>query len=96
VELFTPLLGTNEPEAIEYLVEAGVLLQANHSDVPAGIENLFWRQDTAAAVLFAAGCADGRARAYFRELPVQSAEKQKRIRAAIKAETLAAAFGEQV
>ena len=95
-DLFTPLLGTDEPEAIEYLVEACVLLQANHSDVPAGIENLFWRQDTTAAALFAAGCADGRARAYFRELPLQSAEKQKRIRAAIKAEMLAAAFGEQV
>ena len=94
--LFTPLLGTDEPEAIEYLVEAYVLLQANHSDVPAGIENLFWRQDTTAAALFAAGCADGRARAYFRELPLQSAEKQKRIRAAIKTETLASAFGEQV
>ena len=39
-----------------------MLLQANHSDVPAGIENLFWRQDTTAAALFAAGCADGRAR----------------------------------
>ncbi|HTZ21835.1 MAG TPA: hypothetical protein VMC06_13210 [Opitutaceae bacterium] len=93
--LFTPLLGTDEPEAIEYLVEASVLLQANHSDVPAGIEKLFWRQDTAAAALFAAGCADGRARAYFRELSLQSAEKQKRIRAAIKAEMLATAFGEQ-
>jgi len=94
-DLFTPLLGSDEPEAIEYLVESYVLLQANHSDVPAGIENLFWRQDTTAAALFAAGCADGRARAYFRELPLQSVEKQKRIRTAIKAETLATAFGEQ-
>ncbi len=96
LDRFTPLLGPNEPEAIEYLIEACVLLRANHSDVPAGIENLFWRQDAAAAALFASGCADGRARAYFRELPLQTAEKQKRIRAAIKTETLAAAFGEQV
>ncbi len=93
--IFTPLLMSNAAEAAEALVEAFVLLRANQADVHTGIAKLFWRQNTSTAEVLhlVEGCADGQARAFFRNLLAQPEQRQREIFSTINLETFYAAFG---
>jgi len=90
--LFSALPSAGAAEAAEFLIEAFVLLRANHSDVSSGIDKLFWIQDEAFARSNIGGCADGQARAFLRDWFTRPEEKRRKVLSSVKPETLAVVF----
>lgn len=79
-ELFAKETGGHSKAATECLIEAYVLLRANHCDVRDGIARLFWPHGTdKAAEPYLYGCADGRARAFFRDLLLLPERQQREL-----------------
>jgi hypothetical protein len=91
-----PLLGPDAAEAAACLTEAFVLLRANHCEVQTGVERLLWRQDRASAELHLGGCADGQARAFFRDLLSAPEERQHKLLVTVSPEVCYAAFASDV
>lgn len=94
-ELFASDANGHSKAAAECLIEAYVLLRANHCDVRDGIAKLFWPHGSdKSAEPYLYGCADGRARAFFRDLLLLPERQQRELFSQIDFERFYSLVGE--